>query len=283
LSRLTALTIDLGTALGVAGGACGVGAHAAVQGTDRRVVVRGDVVDPHRGSRPVGRETAGLHDHDPHAERRGLGREDPTETVDGELGRLVAGDARGSPNPPADRGELHDDATALLAQVRYDRLRHVVHAPEVGLELGLEVVLVAGLDRGDVRVAGVVDHDIEAAEALHRSADRGAHGAGVGYVEGERQYLAAVIPGEVAELLGAARRGDDSIACLKRRLDEGTAEAVDVIATATSLAGALWQMSTPGPEVLELYRSDPRLGHAVVEVGPRLTRVLTAMLTGLGR
>jgi len=59
-------------------------------------------------------------------------------------------------------------------------------------------------------------------------------------------------------------------------------EAVDTIATATSLAGALWQMATPGPEALELYRSDPRLAHAVVEVGPRLTRVLTAMLAGLG-
>jgi Tetracyclin repressor-like, C-terminal domain len=60
-------------------------------------------------------------------------------------------------------------------------------------------------------------------------------------------------------------------------------EAVDVIATATSLAGALYQMATPGPEVQELYRSDPRIAHAVVEVGPRLTRVLTAMLTGLNR
>ena len=58
-------------------------------------------------------------------------------------------------------------------------------------------------------------------------------------------------------------------------------QAVDVIATATSLAGALWQMATPGPEVSALYRSDPRLAHAVVEVGPRLTRVLTALLTGL--
>jgi len=57
-------------------------------------------------------------------------------------------------------------------------------------------------------------------------------------------------------------------------------QAVDVIATATSLAGALWQMATPGPEVQALYRSDPRLAHAVVEVGPRLTRVLTALLTG---
>jgi len=60
-------------------------------------------------------------------------------------------------------------------------------------------------------------------------------------------------------------------------------QAVDVIANATSLAGALWQMATPGPEVQELYRSDPRLAHAIVEVGPRLARVLTAMLTGLPR
>jgi hypothetical protein len=60
-------------------------------------------------------------------------------------------------------------------------------------------------------------------------------------------------------------------------------QAVDVIATATSLAGALWQMATPGPEVQALYRSDPRLAHAVVEVGPRLTRVLTALLAGLTR
>ena len=59
-------------------------------------------------------------------------------------------------------------------------------------------------------------------------------------------------------------------------------QCVDVIATATSLAGALWQMATPGPEVAALYRSDPRLAHAVVEVGPRLSRVLTALLTGLG-
>jgi len=70
---------------------------------------------------------------------------------------------------------------------------------------------------------------------------------------------------------------------LARLLGLTEQEAVDVIATATSLAGALWQMATPGPPVMELSRSDPRLAHAVVEVGPRLTRVLTAMLTGLRR
>jgi AcrR family transcriptional regulator len=67
---------------------------------------------------------------------------------------------------------------------------------------------------------------------------------------------------------------------LGRLLGLSEQQAVDVIATATSLAGALWQMATPGPEVQQLYRSDPRLAHAVVEVGPRLTRVLTALLTG---
>ena len=68
---------------------------------------------------------------------------------------------------------------------------------------------------------------------------------------------------------------------LSRLLGLTEQQSIDVIATATSLAGALWQMATPGPEVQALYRSDPRLAHAVVEVGPRLTRILTAMLTGL--
>ena len=70
---------------------------------------------------------------------------------------------------------------------------------------------------------------------------------------------------------------------LTRLLGLTEQQAVDVIATATSLAGALWQMATPGPEIQDLYRSDPRLAHAAVEVGPRLTRVLTALLTGLAR
>jgi AcrR family transcriptional regulator len=68
---------------------------------------------------------------------------------------------------------------------------------------------------------------------------------------------------------------------LHRLLGLTEEQSVDVIATATSMAGALWQMATPGPEVSALYREDPRLAHAVVEVGPRLTRVLTALLTGM--
>jgi len=54
----------------------------------------------------------------------------------------------------------------------------------------------------------------------------------------------------------------------------------DVVAVATSLAGIFWQISTPPPEIAELYRSDPRLGHALIDLEPRLQRILTAYLTG---
>jgi len=58
-------------------------------------------------------------------------------------------------------------------------------------------------------------------------------------------------------------------------------DAVDFIAAATSLSGAFWQMATPGPEIAALYRSDPRLSHAVFDVEARVQRLLTAFIQGL--
>jgi AcrR family transcriptional regulator len=75
----------------------------------------------------------------------------------------------------------------------------------------------------------------------------------------------------------------DAIALVVRRLLPaltGT-DAVDVIAAATSLSGAFWQMATPGPEIAALYRSDPRLSHAMVDVEARVQRLLTALVQGL--
>ncbi len=68
-----------------------------------------------------------------------------------------------------------------------------------------------------------------------------------------------------------------------RRVLPGLTErdGVDLVAAATSMSGAFWQMATPGPELAALYRSDPRLAHAVVEVEPRVTRLLEAMLRGM--
>ncbi|WP_036961287.1 TetR family transcriptional regulator [Promicromonospora kroppenstedtii] len=58
-------------------------------------------------------------------------------------------------------------------------------------------------------------------------------------------------------------------------------DGVDLVAAATSLAGTFHQIATPGPEVATLYRSDPRLSHALVDVEPRLARILGAMLRGM--
>jgi hypothetical protein len=77
---------------------------------------------------------------------------------------------------------------------------------------------------------------------------------------------------EVAAIVAAVRR---LLPALTER------DGVDIIAAATSLSGAFWQMATPGPEIAALYRTDPRLAHAVVEVEPRVHRLLTAMIVGM--
>ncbi|MDT7761864.1 MAG: hypothetical protein QOC63_1284 [Mycobacterium sp.] len=75
----------------------------------------------------------------------------------------------------------------------------------------------------------------------------------------------------------------DAIVEAMRRLLPGLTErdCIDIIATATSLSGAFWQMANPPPEVAALYRSDPRLAHAVFEIEPRVQRVLTRLLKGM--
>jgi AcrR family transcriptional regulator len=84
----------------------------------------------------------------------------------------------------------------------------------------------------------------------------------------------------------------DAIVEVMRRLLAGLTErdCIDVIATATSVSGAFWQMANPGPEVAALYRSDAsmlpfpmldaHLHHKVFEIEPLVRRVLTAMLKG---
>jgi AcrR family transcriptional regulator len=75
----------------------------------------------------------------------------------------------------------------------------------------------------------------------------------------------------------------DAIVTVVRHLLPALTErdGVDLIAAATAMSGAFWQMATPGPEAAALYRSDPRLAHAVVDVEPRVARLLEAMLAGM--
>jgi AcrR family transcriptional regulator len=57
-------------------------------------------------------------------------------------------------------------------------------------------------------------------------------------------------------------------------------QAGNVVATATAMAGALWQMAAPGTELRRFYEDTPELAHAVIEVSPRLSSILTALLRG---
>jgi AcrR family transcriptional regulator len=63
-------------------------------------------------------------------------------------------------------------------------------------------------------------------------------------------------------------------------LDES--QAPDVVATATSMAGALWQMAAPGTHLRDLYERDPELAHAIVDARPRLARIVAGLLAGFG-
>jgi AcrR family transcriptional regulator len=55
----------------------------------------------------------------------------------------------------------------------------------------------------------------------------------------------------------------------------------DLVASATALAATLWQNANPGEVLAKLYADDPGLAHARFEFGPRMTRILDALVTGL--
>jgi AcrR family transcriptional regulator len=60
-------------------------------------------------------------------------------------------------------------------------------------------------------------------------------------------------------------------------VDEGR----EFVAALASLAGAIWQIANPPPALAELYVSDPDLGHACVDLVPRLRRTAEILLAGL--
>ncbi|KOU34450.1 TetR family transcriptional regulator [Streptomyces sp. WM6378] len=56
--------------------------------------------------------------------------------------------------------------------------------------------------------------------------------------------------------------------------------AVDVIAGATAMAAQQWQTSNPPETLARLYAEDPLFAHVASEFAPRLTRLVTLLLTG---
>jgi len=88
-------------------------------------------------------------------------------------------------------------------------------------------------------------------------------------VESARAFKLAVLA-EVAAITTA----------IARATGLGEEDAGDVLTAATSLSGALWQMATPPAEIARLYREDPRLAHAVVDVPVRVAHIVEGMTRG---
>jgi len=95
----------------------------------------------------------------------------------------------------------------LLPKDRYHRFGDVIDAPEVGLELGAEVLVVGGLDRRDVGVADVINDDVQAAEVAAGVRDRRTRGLGAGDVQADRLDALAVLGDEVASVTGGSDEG----------------------------------------------------------------------------
>jgi Tetracyclin repressor-like, C-terminal domain len=69
-------------------------------------------------------------------------------------------------------------------------------------------------------------------------------------------------------------------AALREALPLTQGQGSNVVAAATALAGALWQMAAPGTDLRRFYEDTPELSHTVIDVGPRLASILTALLRG---
>ena len=105
------------------------------------------------------------------------------------------------------------------AHDRQHRARHGREAEEIGVEHRAHVGVVAFLDRREIAVAGVVDEDIDAAEASLGRLDRGVDLLLLVDVEREREAVLVVARDNVVDLRLVARRHDDAIAALEQ--DDG--------------------------------------------------------------
>ncbi|HEX4011567.1 MAG TPA: TetR family transcriptional regulator [Solirubrobacteraceae bacterium] len=79
--------------------------------------------------------------------------------------------------------------------------------------------------------------------------------------------------------LAAVRRTAAAVAAVVPGLSEpGARELVSVMAR---LAGSTWQIANPPAPLAELYRSDPELAHACVDLERDLTRTAALLIAGL--
>jgi AcrR family transcriptional regulator len=79
--------------------------------------------------------------------------------------------------------------------------------------------------------------------------------------------------------LGAVDSVADALADPLPKL--GAAERRELVSYVALLAGSMYQIATPPPPLAELYEKEPRLGHSVLDLEPRLTRAAAVTIAGL--
>jgi AcrR family transcriptional regulator len=90
------------------------------------------------------------------------------------------------------------------------------------------------------------------------------------------------VQGVRAYKLISLRAVEDVATALKRPLPQLTAEdRRQLVSTVALLAGAMYQIATPPPPLAELYITDPALGHALLDLEPRLVRAARVTIAGM--
>ena len=79
--------------------------------------------------------------------------------------------------------------------------------------------------------------------------------------------------------IGSVRRVAAALAAPLPHLDAGAR--AEVVSCAALLAGSMWQIATPPPALAALYRSEPALGHAIVDFAPLLAQRVRVLIAGL--
>ena len=124
------------------------------------------------------------HDRDLDAGAAQLGADGFGEADHAVLGGAVGRQARGG-GAAGQRGDVDDVAGAARAHAPHRLLRAVDDGVQVDLELAGDARLVLLVERRDHHDPGVVDEDVERAEALLDLVEEGGEAAPVGHVEGE--------------------------------------------------------------------------------------------------
>jgi AcrR family transcriptional regulator len=79
--------------------------------------------------------------------------------------------------------------------------------------------------------------------------------------------------------LGAVERVAEALASPLPQL--GADERRELVSAVALLAGAMYQIATPPPALAELYRAEPALGHALLDLPTRLRRAARVTIAGL--